>query len=454
MTGRRKTLFVSLDIPGRTGSGSVVRSFHFLRMLSRENDVDLLILQPLHDADSRALGQVCQRVIFPNADDAYKCSIWSQIAKCLLFPFANDLLPLDDCLLRIKRSLEFGKNRPLTNLILLASRWSLGTLKAVGERLGFDAPSICSKYFSSLEKCVPAIIEGAGTPTRYDLIWFEHTVSFPLIKYLTKKVTADHFVCNSHNVEHLLAMQLEKNTANGVSEAAKTKQTEIRCLQSVDLTLTCSLADKEEFKKLHKKANIAVAPNGVELSYFEKSSSRFHDGFTLLFTGAISYHPNLEGVNYFIHEILPLIKAQEPRTRLIVAGKSADLIQESVDIEVVANPEDMRIQFCRATIVIVPLKSGGGTRLKILEAMAMGLPVVSTTIGAEGVGYRNGRDLLLADTPEQFSKAVIDLIRDPSKQQRLSNAGRSFVEKSFDWDAITSTAWQHIEEHCPKGSMH
>ncbi len=457
MNRRRKVLFVSLDVPARTGSGSIVRTFHFLRGLSAKYEVDLLILQPVHDAERHSLEQLCQRVISLQPNAAAKGSIWPKIAKCLLFPFSDAMLPLYDCLHRVRRSLEHGRNRALTRVMLHVAQRCLGVFSAAGERLRVNPPSSCSLYFNALENCTPSLIEAGGqSGGRYDVLWFEHTVSFPLIRILQKSVRAKYLICNSHNVEYLLARQLTKNTASGDTDAATIMKTEAKCLQSVNLTLTCSQADKDEFQKLCPAANLVVAPNGVELSYFNTGGSRRHDGFTLLFTGAMSYQPNLEGVRYFIDEIFPLIKAQEPRTKLIVAGRAADLLQgvDTADIEVVANPEDMRTQFCRATLAIVPLKSGGGTRLKILEAMAMGLPVVSTTIGAEGVGYRNGYDLELADTPEQFSKAVIDLLRNPAEQQRFSNAGRSFVEKCFDWEVITSNALEQIEEHCPGGSVH
>lgn len=456
MSGGRKILFVSVDVPSRTGSGSVVRSFHFLRGIARKNDVDLLIPQPISPADRNGLENLVRRLITPSVDLPDGKSIWSRIARSFLFPFSDRLLPLRECLGAVNASLECGKNRLPTILMLRLAKYGLEFLWSVGGILGLHPLSFSAFFYKGFDRCLRSLVEaGSGGLGGYDILWFEHTVSLECIQVLNKVVKADFVVCNSHNVEYLLAKQLANPVKASVCESSRIMATEAKCLRSVNLTLMCSEADKCEFRRLCPSAELLVAPNGVELAYFSTGDSRRHDGKTLLFTGSISYKPNFEGITSFLDRIFPLIKAKEPGVKLIIAGRSADLLQRAVsgDIEVVSDPEDMRVQFCRATVAVVPLKSGGGTRLKILEAMAMGVPVVSSTIGAEGVGYRSGVDLKIADSPEDFADTVVELLRDPAEQDRLSKAGREFVEKSFDWEAITSKAWDCIQERCSAGNL-
>ncbi len=160
----------------------------------------------------------------------------------------------------------------------------------------------------------------------------------------------------------------------------------------------------------------------------------------LFFFGTLSYFPNIDGACYFVEEILPLIWRQAPELKLCIAG--ADPPQTLWDymkdprIEVIANPEDMNAVAQTCSISVVPLRVGSGTRIKILHAMALGLPVVSTQVGCEGLEAEDGEHLLIRNEPERFAQGVVALYRDEALRQRLREQGRSLVESRYDWQTI------------------
>jgi glycosyltransferase involved in cell wall biosynthesis len=144
---------------------------------------------------------------------------------------------------------------------------------------------------------------------------------------------------------------------------------------------------------------------------------------------------------YFVEEILPLIRRQTPQARLKIVGrKPSKRLQDAAGrqsgVELTGWVEDVRPHVAGGAVCVVPLRIGGGTRLKIFEAMAMGKAVVSTTIGAEGLPVRNGQDILLADKPEDFSNAVVSLLRDSGERKRLGVAARKLVEENYGWRKI------------------
>ncbi len=169
----------------------------------------------------------------------------------------------------------------------------------------------------------------------------------------------------------------------------------------------------------------------------------------ILFMGTMNYYPNIDGVLYFVEEILPTIWQQDPNISFCIAGRQPpqfirDLATDNPLIEVVADPEDMGLVAAQCSLSIVPLRSGSGTRIKILHSMAMGLPVVSTSIGCEGLEIKSDRDLLVQDTPQNFAKGVIELKKDRELWHKLQNNGRQLVEENYDWATIFSNYEQEL----------
>ena len=172
----------------------------------------------------------------------------------------------------------------------------------------------------------------------------------------------------------------------------------------------------------------------------------------ILFTGTISYYPNTEGILWFHKNVWSLIKAKNPDATFCIAGKSPppeveSLAKSDASITVTGAVDDMRDYYAKAAVVVVPLRVGGGTRLKILEGMAMQKAIVSTSVGAEGIDHTNGIDILLRDTPESFADAVVDVMSDSKLRTGLEVAGRQLVEAKYDWKAVGNILCDVFESH-------
>jgi len=185
------------------------------------------------------------------------------------------------------------------------------------------------------------------------------------------------------------------------------------------------------------RGRLEVIPNGVDLETnpfgLEKPIAD-----SMVFNGALTYAANLEAMRYFTGEVLPLIRRQCPDIKLTITGKSegVELGPEGADIRLTGYLEDVRREVAGAWLAVAPILSGGGTRLKILEAMALGTPVVASSKGAEGLAVRHGENILIADGPEEFAGACLQLLGNAELRQRLAANARRFVEEQHDWRAI------------------
>lgn len=223
-------------------------------------------------------------------------------------------------------------------------------------------------------------------------------------------------------------------------EFLKLKVFERRVLPRFDCVLVCSEKDRLQLARGHRLPWVEVFSNGAEVSDCVLPPGSRDDGRTLVFLGAMNYQPNEDAALYFAESILPLIRERLPGVRLVVAGKSPSpqlrALHNGRDLLVTGYVEDKNQLFTSCTAFVVPLRIGGGTRLKILEAMAFGKPVVSTTLGCEGINVTSGENILVADSPQDFAATCIDLLADETQRQALGRAGRELVERSYRWEAI------------------
>jgi polysaccharide biosynthesis protein PslH len=214
---------------------------------------------------------------------------------------------------------------------------------------------------------------------------------------------------------------------------------EERALRRFDGVLAVSDADRRTFGWLYQDAArrpIRVVPTGVDTDFFTPgrapSGSR-----SLVFTGSMDWLPNEDAVQFFCREILPLIRAEEPDVALTIVGRAptpaVQRLAADHGVTVTGRVDDVRPLVRDAAVYIVPLRIGGGTRLKIFEAMAMGKAVVSTTVGAEGLPVTHGEHVLLADEPNRFAQAVVRLLRDEDRRQELETAARRLVAEHYNW---------------------
>ena len=225
---------------------------------------------------------------------------------------------------------------------------------------------------------------------------------------------------------------------------ARMKRFEGRTLARFDTVLAVSDADDAAFRRLYPgqlRGPVHVIPTGVDVSYFAPSGSVPLEPYRLVFTGSMDWLPNEDAILHFVRVILPAIRQHEPRVTLSIVGRNptqavARLASVAHGIEVTGRVPDVRPYLERAAVAVVPLRIGGGTRLKIFEAMAMGKAVVSTTVGAEGLPLDPDRNVVLRDDPQDFADAVTRLLHEPAERDAVGRAARDFVRSRFDWPAV------------------
>jgi polysaccharide biosynthesis protein PslH len=253
------------------------------------------------------------------------------------------------------------------------------------------------------------------------------------------------FVLDEHNIEY----DILRRTAKASTGAARTvynafnwrklareERSAWRRFDGVTLT---SARDEQLLHEDFPSCRTAVIPNGVDVNEFPRSSGAI-DADSLVFFGAINYFPNADGVMYFADEVFPTVRRRRPAAsfRVIGPGASPEVLQRQHNgVEIVGMVDDVNPYIDRAAVVVVPLRIGGGTRLKIVEALSKGKPVVSTRLGAEGLDVVDGKHLLLADEPQEFADQVERVLADSDLAQRLGAAGRRLMEDRYSWGTIT-----------------
>lgn len=217
---------------------------------------------------------------------------------------------------------------------------------------------------------------------------------------------------------------------------------EANTLARFDGVLAVSDADRRTFDALYPGAirrPAHVVPTGVDTGYFAPAPSDAA-ARELVFTGSMDWLPNEDAMQYFCRDILPLIRAEEPGVTLSIVGRTptpaVKRLAEEHGVAVTGRVDDVRPYIKAAAVYVVPLRVGGGTRLKIFEAMSMGKAVVSTTIGAEGLPLTDGEHVLLADEPQAFARATVALLRDAARRARIEAAARALVVERYDWSAV------------------
>lgn len=256
-----------------------------------------------------------------------------------------------------------------------------------------------------------------------------------------------------HNVEYMIWRRLCRNETNPVRRAIlavewrKMRRCEIRACRAAALTVAVSEEDRDLLAKDVGEARIEAIPTGVDIDYFKPGLFEERRPRELVFTGSMDWHPNEDAMLWFIDAILPRVREEMPDVDVTVVGRNpTDRLKKeaaAAGVNVTGTVPDVRPYINRAAVYVVPLRVGGGTRLKIYEALAMGKAIVSTTIGAEGLPLEEGVHILRADEPEAFARHTVELLRDEDRQRRLGEAGRALMEQ-FAWPEVARV----FERHC------
>jgi glycosyltransferase involved in cell wall biosynthesis len=229
----------------------------------------------------------------------------------------------------------------------------------------------------------------------------------------------------------------------------KTRQYENRILSHHSHLIAVSSVDFDFLQKHFPRANVALIPNGVDTRQFVPRDADSTDE-TLLFVGGFEYAPNADAFFYFCRDILPRVRAARPNIKFVVVGRNPTpemraYALERAEIELVGTVSDTRPYYARASLVVIPLRAGSGVKLKTLEAFAMGVPVVSTSVGAEGISARDQEHLMICDTPDEFAKHILDLLNDRATAQAMARRARALVEGEYDWQRLTQQMEDFLE---------
>jgi glycosyltransferase involved in cell wall biosynthesis len=254
------------------------------------------------------------------------------------------------------------------------------------------------------------------------------------------------WVLDEHNVEFQISRTLSQREPSALyrlyakRELPLRRREELTACQRVDMVLTVSDVDRRALQDELPNLPVSVVPNGVDPEWFRPPVTRTPSAPEMIFVGKLDYRPNVDGLQWFCREVLPLVRASEPAFRLrIIGGGRADGLRSLAaepGVDLTGFVPDTRPHLLQAAGLIVPLRSGSGTRLKVLEALALGCAVVSTGQGCEGIGVADGVDVLLADTAHDFAAQILRLLRSPDLRSSLGRAGRSLVEREYAWSDI------------------
>jgi glycosyltransferase involved in cell wall biosynthesis len=385
---KRSILVVAPWLPLPADFGGALRTLNLLKCLAQDHEV--LLLAPARSSEARhiiTLGEICDVTAVPAA--------WTPRHPP-------------------------GPVKRIAQLRSLPSRHSFLEQSTANEQL-------------------QAVLNRIFLTRRVDLVQFEFS---QMGLFQTPRPCPT--VIDAHNIEHELLGRVARDTRSRLvarlkaMEAAKVRQLEERVWRGATLCVATSARDAETIASLSGTPT-CVVPNGVDVAAFSPAADVPRLLTRAVFTGVMRHQPNADGARWFAREILPRVRRQVPTASLAIVGADppSDIVAlESATIQVTGRVADVRPYLQGAGVAVVPLRSGGGTRLKILEAFASGTPVVSTSLGAEGLDVRAGEHLVIADSPADFAGAVVRLMTDPMLAARLAARALDLARSSYDWHAI------------------
>ncbi len=304
-------------------------------------------------------------------------------------------------------------------------------------------PYIVDRHYSQplADKAAALVAQGS-----FDLLHCEWTPYTENIRTLFGRIPT---VLSAHNVEAQIWERYYLTESNPLKKAyiylqwKKLARYEAQAAQRYTGISTVSEPDRDIFRYQYGCPQADVVPNGVDELYFAPVEGTVQPG-SMVFTGSMDWRPNQDGVNYFIAEVFPLIRQRIPTASFTVVGRKPpqwliDLAATTDGVTVTGTVDDVRPYIARSALYVVPLRVGGGSRLKILEALAMEKIVLSTSVGAEGLAVEEGTTALLRDTPQALADTACQVLADLESFQRLGIHGRALIMQQYTWDAIAQT---------------
>lgn len=320
----------------------------------------------------------------------------------------------------------------------MSSRLALGgRIRALAGRLPYGVARFCSKKMRrTLARHIQTgTFDAVFTETSYSLINLQVSHNIPV-------------VLDNHNVEFVLFDRFAQQAptrlhrAYAQIESQRMRRWDLSACRRATVVLACSQHDQNLLRELYPSVKCAVVPNVINTTnYYVAADS---DEPLILYTGGMDWYPNRDAVQFFAEEILPSVRRRVLGARFVVAGRNPSeefrsFMSRFPGVELTGTVPDMRDLIAKAAVCVVPLRIGSGTRVKILEAAALAKPVISTQIGAEGLDFADGAEIVLRDDPEEFSKATADLLLNSSRRRALGRSARSRVEEMYSFPVLRRT---------------
>lgn len=319
--------------------------------------------------------------------------------------------------------------------------------------------SLLRRAFTTLTSALPdmglrleskemhALIEDVLSQGEFDWIQIE---GIEMARYYAESVAARaRVVFDDHNAEYMLQRSaFESDVRSPVRwlgalysliQWRKLVRFERKVCMEVDSVVAVSRSDDKALRALDSCITPIIIPNGVDTDFYHYAPEDTNSSL-LVFTGKMDFRPNIDAMLWFCREILPILRKNFPDVRLKIVGQKPSYrvssLAQNQGVVVTGAVEDVRPFISEAAVYVVPLRMGSGTRLKILEAMAMGKAIVSTRRGAEGIECLDGRELILADTPDEFATSIGTLLQSEARRKELGRNARRLVEEKYEWKRI------------------
>jgi glycosyltransferase involved in cell wall biosynthesis len=396
-----RVLWLAHAIPYPPIAGFLLRSYNLLREIARRHTVDLIAF----------VQEPWIQTSFPNVDAGLEASRLALSQFCRNVTF----LPIH------KLKHPWGKQLTGLKAFLSGSTYTTSWLVSNSAR---------------------RVIANQLRTQAYDLVHFD-TIGLAPYRNLAASLPA---TLTHHNIESHMMLRRAENSTNPLArsyfrhEGSLLRSIEQHYARSFAAHITCSELDSIRLRELMPDAHIVVVPNGVDCEFFRSERRQIRPG-SLIFVGTMNWYPNVQAMNFFLRDIWPGLKARVPEVTMDIAGSNppeplTQLAHSLPDVTVHGYLADIRPLLDSAAIFICPIQDGGGTKLKILDALAMRKCVVAHPIACEGIDVTPGEDVVLASTAQEFIDKITALLGDTSRREALGNAGRRLVESQYSYREI------------------
>ena len=328
--------------------------------------------------------------------------------------------------------------------------------KIIRGTLGSTPLPVLNYTTDSMKRAIESILRDRD----FDIVQIESIHLMTYLPIITRSRQPPLMICDWHNIESELMSRYSEREPNILKRAYAGKtarlmsEFERRAMHEFDAHIAVSKRDAQKLRSLNSDARVFVIENGVDTAYYEEATVSGGNAAgkpnRIVFVGSMDYHANIDGAVSFARDVWPGLHGRHPEMIFTIVGRDpapeVRALTTNPGIEVTGTVDDVRPFYREALAAVVPLKVGGGSRLKILEAMAAGVPVVSTTLGAEGLDLNDGENIVIADTNEQLAEALDKVIKSEELRQRISEAGHALVSERCDWSRLGANLFETYQQ--------